>query len=686
MYVFEEGFGKILLERNKRRNGPIFSIHENFSDDDDLDYLKKIKFEVYNKNYWQSAENLKLSEIATQKLRDFFEDKKNADEIFDLDKWAWFFAAADINYSPHALLIKSVKFYYNPVIGKFEPIGFDAHRRITNYNKNISGWEKLTSEQAPSSFELANKCLKKINLNKKDFTNDCDLVYRFFYKNGKLNSNFYNKYRNSILEIGSQNFLDEFFKERKKQINKINSKIYGDYLFVEHIFYYGPGLYYYKKNDTYYRANYLIRSLKNEPEKVFIQQEGQKILIFNESINNNNFTIKHLSCDQNLNNMQSNIVLNFNFKNYLDNINIIDLSNYTENKNITCKSALMVNKFNNKELMIDIDTLNNLKEITYKDSYLDRYKKYFLLDENIVKLKENVTLINEDIIIPKELIVKIYPGQKIILINNAFIFSDSPWLVGGNGEKVVISGQKENFGGGLIIAETNSISKFTNTYFSYLNGIVKNKNILSQHYILLGAININYSEVIFKDVIFEKIEAEDALNIINSKFKILNSYFDEIKSDAIDVDFGNGEIINSKFANIQNDAIDFSGSKVILSNNNFSHVGDKLVSVGENSIAKIDGIVGKNSFIGLASKDGSIIMGNDIYFDNINIPFASYIKKTEYDIGKLKVDDVSYRNFLVPYLRDNYSIIEIDNDTKKIANKNILEIIYNKKTNFLMNN
>ena len=79
-------------------------------------------------------------------------------------------------------------------------------------------------------------------------------------------------------------------------------------------------------------------------------------------------------------------------------------------------------------------------------------------------------------------------------------------------------------------------------------------------------------------------------------------------------------------------------------------------------------------------------MGSNIYFDNINIPFASYIKKTEYDIGKLKVNDVSYQNFLVPYLRDNYSIIEIDNDTKKIANKKILEIIYNKKTNFLINN
>ena len=684
LYVFEEGFDKILLERNKRRNGPIFSIHENFSDGDDLE---KIKFEVYNKNYWQNTENLKLSEIAVQKLRDFFEDKKRVDEIFDIDKWAWFFAASDINSSHHALLVKSVKYYYNPIIGKFEPIGFDAHRRIINYSKYVSNWEKLTSDQAPSSFESANKCLRKINLEKKALTINCNLVYKFFYnKKGELNSDFYNKYRNSILKIGSQNFLDTFFESRRKQIDKINSKIYGDYFFVDNIFYYGPGLYYYKKNDIYQRANYLLKTLKDEPEKVFIQQEEQKILVFNESINNNNFIIKQLDCYENLGYEKKNIILNYNFKDRYGNIDKIDLANYTDEKNIACKSALIINKFNNKEIVKTIDTLNNYQEITYKDSYFDRYKKYFLLEGNIIKLRENITLIDEDITIPKELIVKIYPGQKITLINNAFIFSDSPWLVGGKGEKVIISGQKENFGGGVIISETKSISKFTNTYFSYLRGVSKDINILSQQYIFLGAININYSEVIFKDVVFKEIEAEDALNIINSKFKILNSYFDKIKSDAIDVDFGNGEISNSIFKNVQNDAIDFSGSKVNLSNINFSYIGDKLVSVGENSIANISNVVGKNSFVGLASKDGSIVKGNNIYFDNINIPFASYIKKSEFDRGVLKLDDVTYKNFLVPYLRDQHSLLEIDNDTKKKVNKDILSIIYNKNINFLKNN
>ena len=284
------------------------------------------------------------------------------------------------------------------------------------------------------------------------------------------------------------------------------------------------------------------------------------------------------------------------------------------------------------------------------------------------------------------MIVKIFPGQKIILINNAFIFSESPWLVDGKKEKILISGKKDNFGGGLIISETNFTSRFVNTSFAYLNGANKNINHLTKQYVLMGAVNINQSEVIFENVKFKEIKAEDSLNIINSRYKISNSNFEDILSDAIDIDFSVGEILDSSFVNIKNDAIDFSGSKAKVSNIEFSYVGDKLISVGENSIVDIDGIVGKDSFVGFASKDGSILKGNNISFSNVNIPFSSYVKKSEYDGAILVVNDARYQNYLIPYLKDKYSLIEINNDTKEKVNKKVVQIIYNKNIAILQNN
>ena len=41
--------------------------------------------------------------------------------------------------SKSSALLKSVKFYYNPINGLFEPIPFDGHRLKPNYHKyNIS--------------------------------------------------------------------------------------------------------------------------------------------------------------------------------------------------------------------------------------------------------------------------------------------------------------------------------------------------------------------------------------------------------------------------------------------------------------------------------------------------------------------------------------------------------------------
>ena len=687
LYVFEEGFGKILLERNKRRNGPIFSLHEEFSTD-----TRDAKFEVYNKKYWLNHENIKLSEIASQKLKDFFEDRKSLEEILDTDKWAWYFAVVDINSYFHGLAAKSVKFYYNTVNGKFEPIGFDGHRMLPNYSKYTTDLDGDPMwRHGPSSFLIAKSCKK---LDDPKFKNEeasnarrCRrFIYKFFYnQKGEINFDFYNKYRKAILKIASKNFLDIFFKTRENQIKKINSKIYGDYFFVDHLDSYGPGLYYFTKKDLYNKANFLLASIRVEPEKVFIQQDRQNINIQNESINNNNLVIKQLYCNKNSSYEQEEVILSVDYNIIYKNDDKINLTNYT-NANIKCKKALIIDKNSDNNILKIIDTLNTYQKINYKDSYVNRYKKYFILNGDFVELIKNYTLISEDIFIPKDLIVKIFPGQKITLINNAFIFSDSPWLVDGKEEEVFISGKKDNFGGGIVIFKTNLMNKFTNTSFAYLNGTNKNINLLAEQYILSGAININQSEVIFEDVKFKAIKAEDALNIINSKFKILNSDFENISSDAIDIDFSVGEILNSNFVNIKNDAIDFSESKAKLSNIEFDHIGDKLVSVGENSIVDINDIVGKDSFVGFASKDGSTLKGNNINFNNVSIPFSSYIKKSEYDKAILKVNDVRFQNYLVPYLKDQYSLIEINNDNKKNINKEVVEIIYNKNIAALQKN
>ena len=702
LYVIEEGFDKILIERNKRRNGPIFSLHESFSTQ-----IEDAKLEVYNKKNWLNRDNIKLTKIAASKLRLFFDNKDGSGAFMDLDKWAWFLAVADINNYNHGLAAKSVKFYYNPIVGIFEPIGFDGHRTIPNYNKNYKNWKIRLDHYVPSSFDVANRC-------KDSFTgggkNKCNkFIYNFFYDSlGNLDTAFYNKYRNAILKISSKKFLDNFFDKRNSSIKKINSKIYNDYFFYDHIHNYGPGLYYFNREDFYIKSEILLNSIKSEPEKVFFQQDQQTIQLINNSINNNNLILEKLRCKNDLN-VQSDINISLKIEKNIDLLNLINVEKLTNTKKLYCNEIKLRNSLDNLTHVKNIDILNSKINFKNDKDLLFRYTKYFKKNLNILNLINNKTYINENIFIPSGYLINIKSNEEIILTDNAFIFSNSPWHAIGLKNEIAINGLTDNFGGGLIIKNTKKKSLFTNVKFSYLTGlknyslnpndlkysftktkydnskintykVTTNKKISeaiieNQKYKIYGAVNFFNSEVKMNNVIFEKINSEDALNIINSKFDLKNISFSENASDAIDVDFGVGKITNASFNNIANDAVDFSGSIVDLNNLKMNTIGDKMVSAGENSVLTITNLTGNKSKIAIASKDGSLTTLSDIIISNTEVGLAAYKKKNEYTGSNIIAKNIIINKSKINFLIDDFSKIILDNKIIINDNLNVEKII-----------
>ena len=140
---------------------------------------------------------------------------------------------------------------------------------------------------------------------------------------------------------------------------------------------------------------------------------------------------------------------------------------------------------------------------------------------------------------------------------------------------------------------------------------------------------------------------------------------------------------NSKFTFVGNDAIDLSGSKVYLENLYFLNVNDKLISSGENTKANIKKIEGKNSYVGIASKDGSETIAEDINFINVKIPFASYQKKKSFKHGILKINDpINLENYVVKNIKDRKSYIYINKKQIRNSNEQAFNIVYKKKIKF----
>ena len=676
LYVLEEGFDKVLIERNKKRNGPIFSLNEEWNSQLNNKNGKEVIFEVYNKKNWLSKENIQLTLFANNLLKEFLNGKLQIEDAFDVEKWAWYFAAADINYYNHGTQIKSVKFYYNPLSAKFEPVPFDGHRLVIDYNKNLISWgEDKYYRNSRASFEQAILCNRDIKGCRSHF------AYKFFFRKiDTPNKSFFHLYKKNINKITSKEFLDTFFKQRKKEILRINAKIYGDYFYTDNTYYYGPGLYYFNKNEIYKRGDRLRPKLSSQSFNFLITQSSNRIDINNwnllefNQLPDKSLVLEKIYCQDSLLNKE--IIYEINQS--IDQKNQFIILDNKKNNEIHCNKVMFADRIYKNKFFKRIDPLNS-KYINHTSVSKDAYLEYFYADNTTLRLKKKITIVDKTITIPKDYVVKIIQNEEVILLNESFIISESPLYIDGGDPKVnkpiKIIGRKNNKGGGIFIRNTIRANYFNNVIFKNLKG--NSSNILFEKYILYGAINIYNSKIQMQNFEIRDIFSEDAINIVNSNFLIKNGVIKNISSDAIDIDNGEGDISGLEIINIKNDAIDVSETNAAISHVYFDNISDKAISAGENSDLEINDVQIVKSYLGIVSKDGSTVNAKSINTSNVRIPFATYIKKNEYNAPELNIKDIVYQDYKILYAKDKLSKFTINNSIKKKITNNIIDKIYN---------
>jgi len=690
LYVIEEFFSKHLLERNHRRDGPIFSVQENFTTK-----FINTKFEVYDKKTWLNEKNIELTKNASNKLRAFINSEIKASEIIDLDKWAWYMASSDLLGTYHGTNLKSQKFYYNVLTGKFEPIPYDGHY----WNPILSSVsqekrDEIIIDQAGKKFDIRGA-----------------VNYATFLGNKLVQEEiFAKKYFNALKKISSKEFLDNFFEKRKKKINKINSLIYSDYFFNDFIHFYGPGIYYFHKDKIYKRAETIRKKINSDKFKIFAYYENDKIKIENYNIFNPFVFAKKAYCIKKNQSKLEEVIIFINLP-----VTLKKNTNLNKINNLNCYQLNIHNELTNQNIKISIDKINIKRKVIVQNY---NFLKYFVNKNNKLILKNSDTRISENIFIPRGHKVIIRPGEKIVLDNNAFIFSSSPVKIGYiNSDKIVkINGKKNNFGGGFIVVSSEK-SEIYNCEFKYLNGIqnqnffskIKNEILITEYnedkkinftnkvinnksgfkkqninleYLISGSITFYGGKIILKNIFFEKINSEDVVNIVSADFDIENLKFLKINSDAIDIDFGNGIAKQVYFEDIGNDAIDFSGSNSTISNLYFKNIGDKAISVGEKSNLNITDINIDKGFVGIASKDGSVTELRNALINNVKIGYAAYQKKYEYpNASKLIIQNDKINNFDKKFLKNKNSQTIYNNTSVEdyIDNTEIINILYKNK-------
>jgi hypothetical protein len=197
---------------------------------------------------------------------------------------------------------------------------------------------------------------------------------------------------------------------------------------------------------------------------------------------------------------------------------------------------------------------------------------------------------------------------------------------------------------------------FEDSTISNLNIVRRDANGLS------GCVNFYDSKIENIELHIDKAFCEDGANFVRTDGTIIKSFVNKALFDAIDLDFSNVEFFELKVNESGNDCIDFSYGKYVLNNSSLNKCGDKAISVGENSLLKIDNFKISNSSMGIASKDSSLTKLSMGYMDQVETCVAVYKKKQEFNGGFLSIRDLVCENYDSFSNIDQYSKITYKND------------------------
>ena len=632
----EESFAKELIERSKKRYGPIFSLNEIQNT-----IYENNSFELQDKKFWDKL-NSDLPEKTLSVLRSSQKNNKVFNKYFDTEKWAKYIAMMDTLFMFHGILPKSVKFYMNPVTGLIEPIFFDGH-----HVKGIWGGDFRFSDMLIATNRLDSKICKILCSNK------------YFYKmilgdEDNINQLFYDHYLTYMEKYSSEEFYVSTLKKEWDNLWLERGMIYREFFKRDALAY--EGLLPHvgtlsnlkkrtksiredvKSNKTItpihgfsnYQNSIIIENLNSKlPQKYLLFCEGNKlldqfILVKGKKINSKNLASYNCNFDS----------LQFSIDNGKNKI------------------------FINKMILDDFDFRQKI--IGSSNKNLNNNKNY-IFDANLTEIKNNLLIKNMEVIFTE--------SSNICLTNNAnlHIINSKINIEGTKGNPVIIEACSDNSGGSFIVDNSE-----VNIGYLEVNNLNSPDFQLRN---LFGGINIINSKVNGKQINISNSKSEDAFNLIDSSLNLDHLELNNILSDGIDSDFSSFNINTLSCDFIGNDCIDISFSKGTINYIYSNNVNDKAVSTGESSILNIKNVLIDNSEIGIVVKDNSDIKIDFYKYNNVKVPLASYIKKNEFGAPFLSINKIEGENFSKEFISSE-SLVTIED--KKILGSNSSKIISNK--------
>jgi hypothetical protein len=663
IYALEESFTEDLLESQARREGPIIRFSEdllwkNWENLGTEDSEIKKAVEEIGEFWLTDAGNSEITAFrqnrltkdellsgelfsAIELLYSFTQGLLPGEQVFDQELWGKYFAISDLWGAGHAMAWHNLRFYYNPVTGLLEPVVFDA----------------LPFEPSTLRNRLAFPFAEQGYIQK---------IFRI--------SGIQKSYVANLERVTQTYYLDNLELTYEAELNHFHQILTG-YL-EEGLFGDIPPLPWHELRQ---RAVILAKNLQS-PQPIqgnynIIQVNGTDQLeldltnlmilpveITELIINETSYPIDLAWCD--LQTCQENLV--------------------GDSSSFVLKESTSISLFIPlREIEGDFQTESTLNIIAFllggstqttnplntnyipegvtagtrpRSSLENALEVHSFLEESSpgqLAIKPGTWEVEGDLILPDSTDLTIPAGTTLLFDSGAILLvNGSLNLAGREDNPILLTARDLSWGGIVALGDGSTESAWTQVGVEHTAGIIRGG------WVLTGGITFYENNLSLDQVRIRGNTAEDALNIIRADFDLQGVEFAEAASDAFDGDFSTGTVENCTFQNISGDGLDFSGSVVSINQTNFYNIGDKAVSVGENSKLVITDSLIENTNIGIASKDLSEVTVKSVAISQAKVAgLASYIKKPQYGPAYLIADQIDFTSTAKPTLCQTGSVL-----------------------------
>ena len=645
VYAVEEHFAKQVIESNARREGPIVRFDESTLwgvhqlEPEDAYYSAPITaFEL--KSNLEDPGLRNLLELATTQLRALRENERSLEEVFDLRAVAHYFAICDLLGAQHGISYNNLRFYFDPVDGRFEPVAFDG----------IPGLAILAPAEA-----LANA--RGI---------DGQAFLRIFF----ADPTFCAHYHQSLVRVTEESFLDDFLArwaydlERHEQVIRsqfpqvrLDTGIYAanrDVIrrFLEQ----GPDLSIYPHDSSDPTTLDIVNLQPRMTTLVSVLTESGAEVAFDPPVSIPPFRTGKPT-------RAITIPLPEAVRGSADPVVALRV----QPAGLDRPKEVPLTDFPLYEDFTSIPRESTVRSFPWIEPNERAQGTHFVVHAGAYTFDRDLVLgPNERLIIAA--------GAQIDLVRGAQIISYGGITAAGTEEAPISITSSDGRGLGVFVTGVPTISQLRHVRFENLS------HPRSGKWAVPGAVTFHESEVAFEHCRFIANRSEDAVNIIRTDFSITHSTFSGTYSDALDCDFARGVIAHSAFLDSGNDAIDTSGSSVRVEHVFIRGAGDKGVSAGEGSeLSSFDTTI-ESVEIAVASKDDSRVEMTNLTISEARLGFAVYNKKPEYGPGHVDAHFAPTHSGGPPsFLLEDESFLRFDGEPQAPNQRNVVDDLYGEK-------